>query len=184
MRSIGSRRGNPILRASVEQSARRRMESWSVPSAGEPAARESFRAATFSREFFERVRAQFLPRMTPALTVDDAEVRYWGAAGLGLWGMQASHGLVLAVECADTPSLLVERARRWISCLRTRSAPGMLLRSWGRPVYGARFDRAYDALEVLWSTPGEWCGMVLADEPGAPQFARPPHWSDDELART
>jgi hypothetical protein len=187
MRSRGTHRGNPILRASVEQSSRRRLESLLVPHSGlDEFAADPLHAPepTSSRAFFDRVREHVLPQMAPALDVDGTEVRYFGTDGLGLWGMQAAQGLVLAYECADTPALLVERARRWLSCLRTRTTPGILDRTWGRPVYGARLDAACDALEVVWATPGDWCRFVLSDAPVVRRWSQPPHWRTRELAGT
>lgn len=187
MRSIGTRRGNPLLRASIEMSARRRME-WLIASdpGDDGAARDGARAHAlrFTRAFFDRIREQVLPRMAPALSVDGAEVRYFAADGLALWGMQSAQGLVLAYECSDTPALLAERARRWLGCLRTRTAPGMLDRTWGRPVYGARHDAQGESLEVVWATPGDWCGFVLADEQPARQQSLPQYWPQPGLAGT
>lgn len=177
MRSIGSRRGNPILRASVEQSSRRRMESWIWPhAADEPPASDDVLEVSRTRAFFERIRGHVLPSMAKALDVDGAEVRYYGADGFALWGLVAAQGLVLAYECADTPTLLAERARRWLGCLRTRTTPGMLDRTWGRPVYGARLNPVGDTVEIVWSKPGDWCGFVLSDEPAARLWSAPPHW--------
>ncbi len=183
MRPIGSRRGNVILRASVEQSARRRMETRIHPPAGGASfAPGDERGATHTRAFYERVRERLLPRMVPALSVDGAEVRYFGTEEMGLWGLRAPNGLVLAYECADTPALLADRVRRWLACLRTRTAPGMLQRTWGRPVYGARHDAASDTFDLVWATPGEWCGVVLADEPAPRLWNLPPNWRLPELA--
>jgi len=185
MRSIGSRRGNPLLRASVDQSARRRMETWIDPhGVADAFVPGDLEGAPRTRAFFERVREHAIPLMAPAFCVDGAELSYYGADGLALWGMKAAQGLVLAYECADTPSLIVERARRWIGCLRTRTAPGMLDRTWGRPVYGARLDATNDALEVVWATPGDWCGFVLGDPPRPLRWSLPPHWLGAETART
>lgn len=185
MRSIGTHRGNPLLRASVLQTARRRME-WlpDVQPGVEPIEREGLRATFLTRAFFDRVREHVLPRMAPTLCVDGAELRYFGAHGLALWGLQAEQGLVLAYECADTPTQLIERARRWLSCLRTRTTPGVLDRTWGKPVYGARVDEACDRVEVVWANPGEWCGFVLADDPAPRQWNLPPNWSEPEFARS
>jgi hypothetical protein len=184
MRPLGSRRGNALLRASVEQSARRRLESWIVPHVhSAPSRQDEARERTCTRAFYDRLREHVFPRMAPALRVDGAEVRYLGTNAVGLWGLRAPQGLVLAYECAEAPALLAERVRRWVACLRTRTAPGMLLRRWGRPVYGARHDAASDAFDVVWATPGDWCGVVLADEPGPVRRSLPPHWSPPERAR-
>ena len=185
MRSIGSRRGNPILRAAVEQTARRRMESLVDPLSGaEHVRRDAMPEPTRTRAFFERIRERLLPRMEPMLCVDGAELGYFGSEAVGLWGMRASHGLVLACECADTPAQIVERARRWLACLRTRTTPGMLDRTWGRPVYGARLDPASDSFDVVWSTPGDWCRLVMAEEPSPRSWSLPPHWREPEFARS
>ena len=163
MRAIGSRRGNAILRASVQMSARRRLESWIVPhAASAPGGAPEDAGPEYTRAFFDRVRNDLLPRMTPALALEGAEVRWLGAGGAGMWAMDASVGLVLALECADTPALLAERAKRWLACLRTRTTPGVLDRTWGQPVYGARLDAGRDEPDVVWSRPGEWRGVVLA----------------------
>jgi hypothetical protein len=159
------------------------MESWIFPHAGSVSdAADPTRAPAFTRAFFERLRDIVFPRMTPALDVDGAELRYVAATGLGLWAMRAPHGLVLACECADTPALLAERARRRLSCLRTRTTPGVQQRTWGLPVYGARLDAASDRLDVVWATPGPWCGFVLADGPLPEPWNLPPHWRQPELA--
>jgi hypothetical protein len=159
------------------------MESWIHPHSGSaPGAADPSRAPAFTRAFFERVRDLVFPRMTPALAVEGVEVRYFAAADLGLWAMSGADGLVLACECDDTPALLSERARRWLTCLRTRTTPGVQLRTWGLPVYGARLDAASDRFDVVWATPGPWCGFVLADDPAPTLRSLPPHWRQPELA--
>ena len=130
MPSFGIRRGNPALRAAVDQAARRRLWASLVPHAGEhDAGGDATAAACWSREFFERIRGTVFPRMAPVLDVDGAELRYLGGEAFALWGLRTSHELVLAYECLDTPASLLERARRWRACLRTRTSPGMLTRS-------------------------------------------------------
>ena len=183
MRSIGTHRGNPLLRASVAQGARRRMEWLPVPQqAG--GARRGAEPAPFTRSFYDRVRDGLLPRMVPALSVDGAELRYFASERLALWGLRAPQGLVLAYECAEAPAQLAEHARRWMSCLRTRTVPGMLGRTWGRPVYGARHEAAWDLVDVVWATPGEWCEFVLGELPRAAHRSLPPHWDESETARS
>ena len=183
MRSLGSRRGNPILRAAIEQTSRRRMESWIWPYAGdEPPASDDVHEVSRTHAFFERIRDEVLPRMAKALEIDGAEVRYYGADGFALWGLVAAQGLVLAYECADTPALLAERARRWLGCLRTRTAPGMLDRTWGRPVYGARLDPVGNTVEIVWAKPGDWCGLVLSEPPATSLRSAPQHWEAIALA--
>jgi hypothetical protein len=160
------------------------MESWIYPHAGsDPAARDDAYEPSRTRAFFERIRERVLPNMAPALSVDGAEVRYLGTDRLALWGLRAAQGLVLAYECADTPALLAERARRWLACLRTRTTPGMLDRTWGRPVYGARLDSACDTVEVVWTKPGDWCGLVLSDTPAPRLWDLPQHWQAGELTQ-
>ena len=139
-------------------------------------------AACWSRDFFDRIRGTVFPRMAPALEVDGAELRYLGGEDFALWGLHASHEMVLAYECLDTPASLLERARRWRACLRTRTSPGLMTRSWGRPVYGARLDPLSGELDVVWATPGEWCGVVLGDVPPSVQTELPAHWGDTNLA--
>ena len=159
------------------------MESWICPPAGSASgANDPPGAPAFTRAFFERIRDIVLPRMTPALAVDGAELRYFAAADIGLWAMSAADGLVLACESDDTPALLSERARRWLTCLRTRTTPGVQLRTWGLPVYGARLDVASDRLDVVWATPGPWCGFVLADDAVSTVRNLPLHWRQSELA--
>ena len=159
------------------------MESWICPHAGSASgADDPPGAPAFTRAFFERIRDIVLPRMTPALAVDGAELRYFAAADLGLWAMSAADGLVLACESDDTPALLSERARRWLTCLRTRTTPGIQLRTWGLPVYGARLHAASDRLDVVWATPGPWCGFVLADDAVSTVRNLPLHWRQSELA--
>jgi hypothetical protein len=183
MRSVGSRRGNPLLRTSIEQSSRRRLESWIVPHASSaPALPGDDEAPEYSREFFERIRRHWLPRMTRALAFEGVEVLWCGATEPGLWAMSSNQGLVLAYECADTPALLAERAKRWLGCLRTRTMPGILSRTWGAPVYGARLDTVRDELDILWARPGAWRGTLLADEPDAGGWSLPPHWRPAGLA--
>jgi hypothetical protein len=159
------------------------MESWIFPHAGSHStAGDRAGEPTLSRAFYERVRERALPRMAPALSVDGAEVRYFGAIDLALWCVRGQYGLVLAYECCDGPAQLADHARRWLGCLRTRTSPGMLDRTWDRPVYGVRHDAASDALEVVWTKPGDWCRFVLADEPQQRLWNLPPHWRQTELA--
>jgi len=183
MPSFGSRRGNPALRSAVDQAARRRLWAALEPDAGEPASGpDALAAACWSRGFFDRIRAEVFPRMAPALAFEGAELRYFGGEHVALWALQAAHELVLAVECLDTPASLLERARRWRACLRTRTSPGLMTRSWGRPVYGARLDPLSDELDVVWATPGDWCGIVLGELPAPRHAGLPAHWGGAGLA--
>jgi len=185
MRSVGSRRGNPVLRSSIELSARRRRWATLFPrEAGEREPGGAIWGERWSRAFFDRIRDVVLPRMAPALEVDGAELRFFGSERLTLWAMSAAHSVVLAYEHGDTPALLRERARRWLACLRTRTAPGMVTPHWGHPVYGARLDPASDDLDVVWATPGEWCGFVLDDAPATRAWSVPLLWDDALTART
>jgi hypothetical protein len=183
MRSIGTHRGNPVLRSSVSQASRRRLWAELTPYAGDPDGElDPLRALRFSRGFFERVRDRVRSPMPPAMRVDGAELHYFGLPELGLWALQAAHGLVVAYEHMDTPGVLRERARRWLACLRTRTAPGMVTPHWGHPVYGARLDPANDQLDVVWAWPGDWCGFVLDEEPAPRLLDLPPYWRQRELA--
>ncbi|HTR97759.1 MAG TPA: hypothetical protein VMH61_07625 [Candidatus Acidoferrales bacterium] len=184
MRSVGSRRGNSVLFASIEQASRRR---WAAldPHAGGPAApRDAREDQRWTRAFFERIRDSLLPRMAPALEIDGAELRYFGSERLTLWAVSAPHALVLAYEHGDTPELLRERSSRWLACLRTRTAPGLVTPHWGHPVYGARLDPANDELDVVWATPGDWCGFVLDEAPAPRGWNAPLHWDDALTARS
>ena len=183
MRSIGSRRGPFVLRAAIEQTARRRIESLHVPHDAAHDAAAGTEPSALTRDFFERVRDHVLPLMAPALDVDGAEVRWLATERFALWGLRASHGLVLAMDCADSPPVLAERVRRWMSCLRTRTAPGFLQRTWGRPVYGARAPQGGTDVDVVWATPGEWRRVVLAEDVRPSRWSLPPHWEDAEPAR-
>src|SRR5262245_62438148 len=100
MRMTGHhRRGNPTLRFMIDQTARRRM--WSPPSparegvieqAGEGAERR------WGREFFERLRDAWLPRMAHVADTPDGEIRYLGSSGLRLWAFATLHATALAYE--------------------------------------------------------------------------------------
>ncbi len=183
MRSFGGRRGNPVLGAALQMAARRRAYATLAPHAGESDAEVGAPfAARFSRAFFDRIREHVLPRMVPALEIEGGHLRYFGAEKLRLWALEGPQALVLAYEHSDTPALLRERSERWLKCVRTRTAPGMVTPHWGHPVYGARLDPARDELDVVWATPGDWCGFVLAEEPEATRFALPPWWPAQALA--
>lgn len=184
MRSTGIHRGNPMLRASIEQCARRRLEAMILPNAGgdDPHDRADAREHPFTRAFFDRVIEHVLPRMAPALAIDGAELRYFAGGATGLWGLRAELGLVIAYECADTPQLLAERAKRWLACLRTRTTPGVLARTWGRPVYGARHDPESGEFDIVWATPGEWCGSLLESAAVAEAGRLPEAWPVEVFA--
>ena len=182
MHPPGTGRGNPVLRAAVELSTRRRRAGFAVAAPGDAPAEAAW-GERWTRAFFDRIRERVLPRMAPALEVDGAELRYFGGGRLALWALSGAHALVLAYEHADTPALLRERARRWLACLRTRTAPGLVTPHWGHPVYGARLDPASGELDVVWATPGEWCGFVLDDTPAARERNVPRLWDERLAAR-
>ena len=178
MRLTGHRRGNPTLRFMIEQTARRRM--WSPPApardgamahAGEGAERR------WGREFFERLRGSWLPRMAHVATTPEGELRYLGSAALRLWAFAAPHGMALAYEVDDSANQILERARRWLACLTTRTAPGLASPHWGNPVYGARLDPLSGELDVVWAVPGDWCEAVLAGTIPEREWDAPPGWA-------
>jgi len=163
MRLTGHHRGNPAVRFMIEQTARRRM--WSPPaparegtleSAGEGAERR------WGRDFFERLRDAWLPRMAHVANTPEGELRYLGSSALRLWAFTSTHVTALAYEVDDTTAQIHERARRWLACLSTRTAPGLASPHWGHPVYGARLDPLSGELDVVWAEPGDWCEAVLA----------------------
>ncbi len=177
MRPIGTRRGNPVVRRMIEQNQRRRLYYSLSPDEAQVRGDESDpRAVRWSREFFERLREVVVPRMAIAETLDVGELRYFGAEHLRLWALMREHELVLAYDFGDTPNEIRERAKRWLGCLTTHTAPGLPSPHWGRPVYGARVDRTTQELDVVWATPGDWCRFVLADEFSPREYDAPPHW--------
>jgi hypothetical protein len=159
MRLTGRHRSNPALRFMIEQTARRRMGSAVVP-AGERAAEPA--GERWGREFFERLRDAWLPRMAHVADTPEGELRYLGSTALRLWAFASPHVTTLAYEVDDTAAQIRERARRWLACLSTRTAPGLASRHWGHPVYGARLDPLSGELDVVWAEPGDWCDAVLA----------------------
>ena len=70
-----------------------------------------------------------------------------------------------------------ERARRWLSCLTTRTAPGLASPHWGHPVYGARLDPLSGELDVVWAEPGDWCDAVLAERLPTCEWEAPRTWA-------
>jgi hypothetical protein len=135
MRLTGHHRGNPAVRFMIEQTARRRM--WSPPaparegtpeSAGEGAERR------WGRDFFERLRDAWLPRMAHVANTPEGELRYLGSSALRLWAFTSTHVTAL----------------------------GLASPHWGHPVYGARLDPLSGELDVVWAEPGDWCEAVLA----------------------
>lgn len=185
MRSFGSRRGNPALRFMVEQTSRRRLWAWLTPERGEPSAENADPLALrWSRGFFERLRDVVYPRMAVVDAFDGSELRFHGGDRMGLWALRAPHELVLAYEHDDTPDNIRDRARRWLGCLTTRTAPGLASRHWGHPVYGARVDPRSDELDVVWAFPGDWLSFAASDIPAPRVSDVPRHWDDYAFARS
>ncbi|MCC6653043.1 MAG: hypothetical protein IT348_17950 [Candidatus Eisenbacteria bacterium] len=183
MRPIGTRRGNPIVRRIIEQGQRRRLYYALSPDEAQVRGDESDpRALRWTREFFERLRSVLVPRMAVTESIEGGELRYFGAEGMQLWALHREHELVVAYDHGDTQSEIRERARRWIACLSTHTAPGPASRHWGHPVYGARVDAATQELDVVWATSGEWCRFALSEAPMARLWALPPHWPQQEMA--
>lgn len=183
MRQLGTRRGNPIVRRMIEQGQRRRLYYSLSPDEAQVRGDESDpRALRWTREFFERLRSVLVPRMAIAETFEGGELRYFGAEDLKLWALHREHELVVAYDHGDSRSEIRERARRWIGCLATHTAPGPASRHWGHPVYGARLDSATHELDIVWATSGDWCRFVLAGEDVPRRWSLPPHWSPPELA--
>jgi hypothetical protein len=177
MRLTGPRRGNPTLRFMIEHTARRRMwlppapaRDGAIAEAGEGAERR------WGREFFARLRDAWLPRMAHVADTSEGELRYFGSSALSLWAFATTHATTIAYEYAETPALIRERARRWLACLTTRTAPGLASPHWGHPVYGARLDPLSGELDVVWAEPGEWCDTVVAATLPEREWDAPPRW--------
>lgn len=183
MRSFGSRRGNTAVRFMVEQSARRRLWASLGPERGdEPAENRDPLAVRWTRAFFERARAHAVPLMAPVESFGElGELRFFGGDRLSLWALSTPLELVFAYEHGETLASLRERARRWLACLTTRTAPGLASRHWGHPVYGARLDPRTDELDVVWAVPGDWLGFVASDLPVPRAHDLPQQW--EEMAR-
>jgi hypothetical protein len=177
MRLTGYRRGNPAVRFMIEQTARRRM--WSPPT---PAREGAIAAAAegserrWGREFFERLRDTCLPRMAHVIDTSEGELRYLGSSALRLWALATPHATALAYEVDDTAAQIHERARRWLACLATRTAPGLASPHWGHPVYGARLDPLSGELDVVWAEPGDWCDAVLTGKLPEREWDAPRSW--------
>lgn len=172
MRSFGSLRGNPTLRSMVQQTARRRMYATILPA---PDSDE--RNLTNTREFFERLHDTLLPSMAHVDDTPEGALRYFGSSAMRLWAFVTPNATALAYDQAETPSQIRERARRWLNCLATRTAPGLASPHWGHPVYGARLDPHSGRLDVVWSNPGEWCDAVLRGVLPPREYDRPLEWA-------
>jgi len=181
MRLTGHRRGNPAVRFMIEQTSRRRMSS-SVSSgragqdAGAPGSVERW-----SREFFRQLHESLLPRMAYVTETPEGQLRYLGSQALSLWALVSDHTTALAYEVGDTPEQIRERARRWLACLTSRTAPGLASPHWGHPVYGARVDPLSGELDVVWAVPGDWCEAVLANSLPACEWQAPLSWSREAI---
>ncbi len=181
MRPLGHRRGNPTLRFMVDQTARRRMyASLSPEVVGVDQVLEGA-LQRWSREFFERLHDTFVPRMAHVTDTPEGELRYFGSEALSVWALIGDHATALAYDHADSPQQIRERARRWLTCLTTRTAPGLASPHWGHPVYGARLDPHSGELDVVWAVPGEWCDRVLAGSVPPRQWDLPRGWDGDGL---
>ena len=178
MRLTGPRRGNPAVRFMIEQTARRRM--WSLPAPareGTPAAAAEGTERRWGREFFERLRGAWLPRMAHLIDTPEGELRYLGSPALRLWAFTSTHATALAYEVDDTADQIRERAGRWLACLTTRTAPGLASPHWGHPIYGARLDPLSGELDVVWAEPGDWCDAVLAGTLPEREWDAPRSWA-------
>lgn len=187
MRLTGPRRGNPTLRFMIEASARRRLASGSglaraAAGQGVEGGATSRDVLRWGRDFFECVHARLLPRTVPVAETPEGELRYYGSRALSLWAFVGGHAVALAYEVADTETQIRERARRWLACLTTRTAPGLASPHWGHPLYGARLDPMSGELEVVWAVPGDWFDAVLTNALPEREWDAPPTWGS-ELAQ-
>ena len=124
MRLTGHRRGNPAVRFMIEQASRRRMSS---AVSGDRAGQDGDAPGSverWSRAFFEQLHESLLPRMAHVTDTPEGELRYLGSHAMSLWAFVSSHSTALAYEVGDTPTQIRERARRWLACLTSRTAPG------------------------------------------------------------
>ena len=177
MRLTGHRRGNPAVRFMIEQTARRRMWSAKTSEPGEDERGPEGAVARWSREFFQQLHVSLLPRMAHVTDTPEGELRYLGSRALRLWAFVSEHTTALAYECGDSPEQIRERARRWLGCLTSRTAPGLASPHWGHPVYGARVDRLSGELDVVWAVPGDWCDAVLQGAVPEREWEAPPSWA-------
>jgi hypothetical protein len=178
MRLTGCARGNPTVRFMIGQTARRRM--WSPPAPAREGALEAAGEGAerrWGREFFERLRDAWLPRMAHVTDTPEGELRYLGSPWLRLWAIAAPHATAFGYEVDDTATQIRERALRWLACLTTRTAPGLASPHWGHPVYGARLDPVSGELDVVWAEPGDWCDAVLAGSVPMLEWEAPRSWA-------
>ena len=182
MRLTGPRRGNPALRFMIEQASRRRMWSALDPAQSGEAGAPQGPVARWSPAFFDRLHASLLPRMAPVTELPEGQLRYLGTTSLRLWALVSEHHLALAYEREDSLSQVRERARRWLGCLTSRTAPGLASPYWGHPIYGARRDPLSGELEVVWALPGEWCDAVWNDTLPALEWDAPVSWAQEAMA--
>lgn len=179
MRPTGSRPGFTVMRSRIEQTARRRMGAAVLPGRdGDGPEPGEDAAQRWTREFFDRLREQLVPRMATVTERPEGWLRYLGSSTMSLWAIGSEHHLALAHEHGETPQQIVEHARRWLACLRTRTAPGLASPHWGHPVYGARLDPLSGELEVVWAVPGEWCEAVLSGTLPEREWDAPKYWSE------
>lgn len=161
----------------VEQSARRRLWASLGPERDDASRGGDPLAVRWTRSFFERLRARVVPGMALVEPFDDrGELRFFGGERLSLWALSTPLELVLAYEHDETPRSLHERARRWLACLTTRTAPGLASRHWGHPVYGARLDARTNELDVVWAVPGDWLGYAASELPVPRHHDLPDRW--------
>ncbi len=176
MRSIGTHRGNSVLRSMIQQTARRRLYAELTPSQGGSTGAADPTEVRWSRTFFERLRQTLLPRMAVAASLDVGELRYFGGGELSLWALASPDSLVVAYDHQDSPEQIRERARRWNACLLTRTAPGLASPHWGHPVYGARVDPRSGELDVVWATLGRWFEFAQSEPARAREVDLPRRW--------
>ena len=131
----------------------------------------------WSREFFEQLHSTLLPRMAHIADTPEGVLHYYGTSALRMWAFVTPHETAIAYEQGDTPEQIHERARRWLACLSSRTAPGLASPHWGHPLYGARVDRLSGELDVVWAVPGEWTDAVLGGSLPAREWDTPPHWN-------
>ena len=184
MRLTGHRRGNPMVRCMIEQTARRRMYASLSPEREGAEAARAGGVVRWSREFFEQLHSTLLPRMAYVADTPEGQLRYFGSQALSVWAFVSEHATALAYEHADTPVQIRERARRWLGCLTTRTAPGLASPHWGNPVYGARLDPLSGELDVVWAVPGEWCDRVMAGSVPSREWDTPRHWNGGTVLAT